>query len=102
MPSIDSSIDLTAARRASANLFHAGICASVILRSALSAATVIAGQSLETDLAARQDRSAHGGDRGEDHQQDEGRQHYCVRRFRDVSHTFFIVQVFGFKGKSAT
>jgi hypothetical protein len=74
----------------------------VILRSALSAATVIAGQSLETDLAARQDRSAHGGDRGEDHQQDEGLQHYCVRRFRDVSHTFFIVQVFGFKGKSAT
>ena len=39
MPSIDSSVDLAAARRASANLFHAGICASVILRSALSAAT---------------------------------------------------------------
>jgi hypothetical protein len=39
MPSIDSSIDLAAARSASANFFHAGICASVILRSALSAAT---------------------------------------------------------------
>src|SRR5580704_1298696 len=33
---------------------------------------VIAGQTLETDLAAHRDRSAHGGDRGEDHQQDEG------------------------------
>jgi phenylacetate-coenzyme A ligase PaaK-like adenylate-forming protein len=31
---------------------------------------VIADQSLETDLAAHQERSAHRGDRGEDHQQD--------------------------------
>ena len=31
---------------------------------------VIASQSFETDPAAHQDRSAHRGDRGEDHQQD--------------------------------
>jgi hypothetical protein len=31
---------------------------------------IVAGQSLETDPAAHQNWSAHGGDRGEDHQQD--------------------------------